>query len=474
MIKYQEQGIPNTGNSKFIMWQIFGNCLFIPMWIIIALVYIALVLSVWAFIHSRNNRLQIEKSQRIRISGLKIFIMMLIIAIFAQLGEAVIQLIKGVRYPWFIHVQEYLWLTAIWVVAGIWAVLQITHKWKFSPDPYVYTKRALIVLFIYTVGCIFLGTRLAFYPAMSLLIVNLIILIPTKSIKTILAFLAPIPLFKLMFLEAFTFIVRSISQGGIGLNTFWKSLIFSSALMLLMTLWYLPYAIIYSYLVVKIKLIKNILKLIRKPVVGIIILLVIIGYSIYIFPLPSYNDLWKPMIKISAKYNIQKQESELKLRGNEYFHNVTVITDSLNKTYNERIHQVELPDSFKAEWVNVSGLESVQPGEKDTVTIDWILKSEKPWYVAQLDIKVDTLEIDTVYCETEYLHKGNKLSFCWYADPPESLQVNARFVVESGASIERKVRAIYSEMPVPVKVEADMYRLLYRTEVNWIDTLLVK
>jgi hypothetical protein len=81
--------------------------------------------------------LKIEKPQRARFSGLKLFSFIIVIAIFAQLGEALLQFIKSLRYPWLIQINEYLWFAAFWAIAGVWVVLQITRKWRFSPDPYV-------------------------------------------------------------------------------------------------------------------------------------------------------------------------------------------------------------------------------------------------------------------------------------------------------------------------------------------------
>lgn len=141
LTKYQTQGIPAERTGEYMLWHAFGAPIFVPAWSIVSIDILALLLGIGAFLHSRKNRIQIDKKQGVRFSGLKLFLMMVIIAIFTQLGEAAIQLIKGLRYPWLVHLDKYLWLAGLCTIAGFWVALQFTRNWQFSPDPYVYTNR---------------------------------------------------------------------------------------------------------------------------------------------------------------------------------------------------------------------------------------------------------------------------------------------------------------------------------------------
>jgi hypothetical protein len=113
--KYQAQGIPASAlkQNSYMLWQPFSKLIFIPQCLIVILNIAALASGICAFCQSRIQRLKIEKSQRVRFSGLKLFSFMIIIAIFAQLGEALLQFIKSLRYPWLIHINDYLWFAAI-------------------------------------------------------------------------------------------------------------------------------------------------------------------------------------------------------------------------------------------------------------------------------------------------------------------------------------------------------------------------
>ena len=454
-----------------MLWDIFGKQVFFPWWVIVAADILAILLGIWAFVHSRKNRLRIEKEDRIRFSGLKLFSMIVIIAVVSQFGEAIIQLIKGVRYPWMVHVYPYLWYVAIWAVAGLWLVLQLTKKWRFSPDQYVYAKRALILLVIATIPIAIVSRRLMFYPALTLALTSLAILIPSRPLKVLLAIVSPLPLFRLMFSEPFLFIARGASRIGFSIDSFITAFLYSAALVALLVLWYLPSFYGFSYIVVTSTSTKNILKKFRTQLIGWLLLFVLIGYGVYLFNLPAYNKMWRPFIQMDAEYNIQKQESNLEISGNEYFKDVIVKTDSLKKRYKGRIHKEEFNHPFIADWIYINGDESVKLGEKDSLAINWQIISVRPWYVALLELKVDSSGITDAHSPLHFKKNKCRLLFRWYADPPETLHLAANFNIEPGAKLIRKVTASYSEMPIPIEVTSELANIRYRTKVVYLDTL---
>ncbi|HEX9971104.1 MAG TPA: hypothetical protein VGD14_03450, partial [bacterium] len=434
---------------------------------------VALAFGIFAFIYSRNHRLKIEKLQRVRFSGLKLFSFIIVIAIFAQLGEALLQFIKSLRYPWLIQINEYLWFAAIWAIAGVWVVLQITRKWRFSTDPYVYTKRALIILAIFFIPLLFVSMRLALYWGTALMLISLAILSRKTWIKTILTILAPLPILRLMFFEVFTFAGRTSAFGGMNIDNFGKAFLYTAVFTVVLIIIYLPFIYAFSYLLIKTEPVKTAFKYLRKPAFGIAVLVIILGYGGYLLALSSYNAMWRPLIQAKAEYDICKKESKLEVIGNEYFHRMQVTTDSLQKNFDGRIHKTELAQSFSADWIDISGTETITGSEKDTVSIDWVMTSSQPWYRASLRIAVDTLEISDVTSDLAFTHNEERVTFSWFADPPETLHVTAKFVMEPGAKIIRKVTGIYPVMPMPIAVTSDLADVRYRTEVVYSDTLRI-
>ena len=472
--KYQSQGIPNSKPERYVAWEPMGQLTFIPKWLIIVLNFFTLALGIFAFFYSRKYRLRIAKPQRVRFSGLKLFSFIIIIAVFAQLGEAILQFIKALRYPWIIHINEYLWYAAIWAIAGLWIALQITRKWRFSPDPYVYTKRALVIMTIFFIPLMFVSMRLSLYFGITLALISLAIVIRNRWIKIILSILAPLPMLRLMFFEVFTFMGRFSSLAGMNIDNFGKAFLYTAFLTVFLILVYLPFIYSFSYLIVKVDPVKNGFKYWRKPAFGIAVLVIVLSYGGYLLAALSYSDLWRPMIQVKAEYDIFKEESKLEIAGNEYFHQVQVTTDSLQEIFDGRIHKIELPQTFSADWIKITGTESIMNGEKDTVNFDWVMTSSQPWYHASLRIEADTLDISNVISDLIFKHKDNRVTFSWFADPPETLNVSAKFVVETGAKIIRKVTGIYPDMPIPITVTSDLADIRYRTEVVYSDTLVPK
>ncbi|MGH7595389.1 MAG: M28 family metallopeptidase [bacterium] len=471
LTKYQEQGIPAAKKGNYMLWEIFGGRLFIPYWLLVATNVLALALGALAFYRSRRLRLQIEKSQRAKFSGFKLFFFMLLLAIFMQLGEALMQFIKGLRYPWLVPLNHYLWFTALWAVAGVWLGAQFTRFWRFSPDPYVYAKRAAIFLFILTILFGLSGARLALYPALSLIALSLAVFVPNAWLKlgaTVAAFL---PMWRLMFFEMFPLGARSLSGAGLGINTFLEAFLYSAVLTILVTFWFLPILYLIGYAFANAQSALNLLKPFRSLAAGFVILLAIVGYGGYLYALPSYDQTWRAALHVNAEYQLPKGESKLHLIGNEYFRQVDLTADTLKRHYDERIHEDEIPLKFEADWLKFSGVDSVAQGERDTVFANWQIVSSRRWFQVDLKLQADTLEIQDIQTRLKYKHNRDRLTFSWYAEPPETLQVAARFTISQGAKVTRKIEAQYAEMPIPIRVTAAFADVVYRTKVTYQDTL---
>jgi len=472
LTKYDEQRIPAARKGNYMLWELFGGRLFIPTWMITGTVALALLLGVLAFIRSRKQRMLIEKSERVKFSGTKLFSMMIVIAIFTQLGEALMQLIRGLRFPWMVAFEEYMWFAAIWTLAGVWVVSQVTRKWRFSPDPYVYAKRALIFLFIIAALLSLSNFRLALYPALTLIALSLAIFIPSPILKILTMLLAPISMFNLIFMEVLPFGARSLASGLQGVDSFVEAFFYSAFLTALLVLWFLPSLYIFAYTWASTQPLFNFMKYFRHPIAGLVILLAIFGYGGYLFSFPAYNEKWRAELNVNADYDLRSDENTLRLVGNEYFRKVKVTADTLHREYDGRIHHDSLSVPFKADWATLSGTESILSGKRDTVVVNWQLASARPWYRVSLNLRADTLNISDVTANVRYrLHDERGLTFAWYYEPPDTLNISARFTTHAGANLIREMIAIYPDMPVPVNVTAELADVMYRTTVTWRDTL---
>ena len=56
--------------------------------------------------------------------------------------------------------------------------------------------------------------------------------------------------------------------------------------------------------------------------------------------------------------------------------------------------------------------------------------STRPWFQVKVTFRSDTLEIENVNARLKYQHNKNVLTFSWYSEPPETLQVAASFFIK--------------------------------------------
>jgi hypothetical protein len=267
------------------------------------------------------------------------------------------------------------------------------------------------------------------------------------------------------------FLARSFASGLKGIDTFLAAFLYSASLTVFLMLWFLPTLYIFAYTRASTEPVFNFLKRLRHPAMGFVILLAIFAYGGYLFSFPAYDEKWRASLEVNAGYDLRSGENSLRLAGNEYFRNVNVNADTLHKKFDERIHQEKLPVAVTADWAKLSGSESVSPGARDTASVNYQLTSSRQWYRANLQLSADTLEIADVTANVKYRLNKNGLLFSWYYEPPESLRVEAKFTIPSGAKLIRQMNAVYTEPPVPMQVTAELAEVIYRTTVTYRDTL---
>ena len=176
-------------------------------------------------------------------------------------------------------------------------------------------------------------------------------------------------------------------------------------------------------------------------------------------------------IRVNANYNVRSGENSLQLLGNEYFRNVSVKGDSFTRQYDVRIHKDDLAIPFTAEWIDLTGEELILRGEKDTVKVNWLITSTRPWYRTTLRIQTDSLEIIEVFSEHAFNHRKNQVSFSWIGQPSERIEFAADFIVHPGAKLMREVTGRYIGLPMRIEVDAELADVAYRTTVVYRDTL---
>ncbi|MCK5145524.1 M28 family peptidase [bacterium] len=476
LLKYQKNGIPASKNSPYILWMVLGVLVFIPLWVPGVLFILSLLIGGIAFWMSRRYRFVIEKKDRVRFSGWKLFSMAIILVFAVRAGDWLMQLVTSMRYPWLVHLTPYLWFAVFCLALGIWLALQITRRWRFSPDAYVYVKRSLVLLFIFTLLFVLAGTRLAAYPALALICMALAVLIHPSWIKFLLVALSPLPMFRLLFAEALPFTVRMMSHLGFDFNSGSTGFFTEAGLFLLLLVWTIPFIYGFAYCVVAVKDVKLGLKVIRKPLWGMGILILTVGYGALLYSLPTRNDLWRSDVHINARYDVNTQKGSLLIEGNDKLDGVTVKFDDLERSYAGKIFVDTLSHDFEAAWFEVTGEQVMQSSLNDTLDVqcNWCIQSDRSWHRVVMSLKTDTLGIVSVDTDLQYNLNDGRVNITWEVEPPEMLNIDLRLSIPGGSRLIRTVSAVYAELPLELEVKSESASVRFRTTVVSRDTLMLQ
>jgi len=473
LLKYQQNGIPSEKSQGYILWRVLGVLLFLPLWLPRVLIFVAVGAGLAAFLYSRHSRLKVERSARIRFSGLKLGVMALGVMIIVRSGDWVMQAVQGLRYPWLVHVNLYLWFGLLWLMAGVWLALQLTRRWRFSPDGYVYVKRGLVVLAVYTLLFSLGSARLAVYPALVMLLFSLAVMVRRSALKTVLLLLAPLPMLRLLFMEAFPFFARMLTHAGFDFNHGPILLITNFGLIAITWFWALPFAYAAGYGIVTLPWLKLAAKKLRIWRGGVAVLAVLLIYGVVLKTLPVRNALWRSEVHVDAHFDLNKGEGTVVIAGNDRLDGVRVQGEHIDRSYDGQLFSDTLSTAIHANWFSVSGVETVASKQKDTVDVHctWTLSSQRPWHRVSLVLELDTLALASVHSSLNSSFNRGEMTLVWQADPPENINVPLTLKMPAGTKLIRTVRAQYAELPVALDVTSKDAPVRYRTFVVQRDTL---
>ena len=468
---YQENGIPQATEDRYVFWDVFGLKLFIPYWSIGIFNILSAIFGLSAFIYTVRQRRISKKSEKIRFSGIKLGLLFVLIIIFSNFGEASIQLIKGFRYPWVGHIGSYIFLTLLWVIIGFWTALRLSRDWKFSQDPSVYAMRTIIILAVFFSPLAFISARMAFYPAAALFLFGLAVFIKNPVLKTIMAGITVFPVYRVFFNEEFIFFMQLGTAAGLRIDTIVKSLVFNAVITLILLIISLPLIYALAYAAAGNDRLRNALDHVRKPITAFLTIACILALSVYLIFQPAYSEKFRPSIRVEAEYKLPERSSKLTISGNEYFKDVKVTPDSFAHYFDGRIHKTEIPVEYEADWIEVLGSTIAVKGKMDTVYVNWQVNSNRPWIQTTLQIWPDSAGISDLEITPPYYSDGNRMKFFWYGHYSDTLRIEGKFLVERGVNIIRNISSKYLDLPVDMNLTSQLANIRYQTTVQYQDTI---
>jgi hypothetical protein len=353
-------------------------------------IVLTLIVATVALVGVRRRRETYQRSDRPKIPGLKLFLLMLIIQTCIWLSENVVSLIKGVRFPWMADINSYYVLGLFGAGIGIWISLQLSEKLRFRHDPYSYYLRAFVYLVVFVLLCAFLSAKLALYPATALLLLALAMLIRQPILKLLFWLLSPHFMFRLMFSEAFDFLARiSHSQPDI---TPTINAAVQIGYVLFFSFWAFPFLLGFAAVYYDAHNDLSLLQKFRQRTAGIVVALFFVATVVVLSSRDSYSKEWQPSIIVEENFNLDSTRGTLVVRSSEYLKNTRLVFCGRDTTLRGSSTEAEFDQALPLpaqSWIDIN--RTIQTNRKDsTRSVDLLIQLKMKYRPYRLRVTFST------------------------------------------------------------------------------------
>lgn len=142
-----------------------------------------------------------------------------------------------------------------------------------------------------------------------------------------------------------------------------------------------------------------------------------------------------------------------------------------NGFYESGIHSLDVPASFDLNRLTFIDSSPVKKGDRDTVSFDWKLVSNRRWLSINASVVADSGHIEKPEADVAFTVKDSLLGFAWAGGYKDTLRPKGKYLIEPGSKRIRKISAIYMDKPIAIDVKSNLANVRYRTTIVYRDTL---
>lgn len=471
LVKKFDQGQPEQKAGHYMLVMIGEKPFFIHPLFVVSFILVSLVVGFVTLIRLyalRKTQVDWTEDKKIKKSWPKLLVLLLAIIIIMFSSLWFMQGLKGQRFPLFAHPEPYLLYEFVFFILGIWVALQVLRIWRLRKNSFFFFIRAALYLMVLTlILWLFLGSRLAFYPASGLLFLSLACLVPWAWLKVLFWLASPYLMFRLLCLpEYHNFLYRSmIMMVFSSFKTFAATLLVWTILVVYFVLWTMPF--ILGFAAVHRSSAGDLvgLKRFRSPIALIPLGIFIVGGAAYLTTLPGYRAPWEQEVSITQKLD-QENKSSIEIGSSDYLRGIKVTIDGKEEAINIKscIKRIELP--FEMNWLKESNLSSFEEkGTENLVNVKLKLDFEKQPYRVSLGLKANKpFKIDEA--NVKYSHKKKRALVRWGNYPQQSLSPEFRLSLPKEAKLEAEINATFLETPLSIVAQGENKYFIHRAEIK--------
>ncbi|HLB00583.1 MAG TPA: M20/M25/M40 family metallo-hydrolase, partial [Bacteroidota bacterium] len=224
LVRRFDGGVPSRATARYWLCLVGALPVIVPLWGVWFFVAGSALFGFAVLLRMRKAHFSVapagaDQAGKRRWSGVKLLLVSLVTVLPAWYSSNLIGVIKNDRYPWFAHPEHYIVLGLLASVFGILTGLRLAGGLQISRSPYVLFKRSFIALLAAVVLAAFAGVKIAVPFAVCLLFLSSSLVLSLRLPAALIALVAPVWMFRLVFSEAYTLIFRLAAPGIPGTAT---------------------------------------------------------------------------------------------------------------------------------------------------------------------------------------------------------------------------------------------------------------
>jgi hypothetical protein len=478
LVERFDREVHGRTTERYILAQVGNTPIFLPPWILWSLVGVAFAVSLVAFTGLRSRRTIGETAVKVKWSGGKLLLFTILIQACIWYSESLVGFLRGERFPWVNNFPWYVLLGLLCGLLGVWISLQLARRLRLTQDQYPFARVAFALFLLFTVFASLAGARIAVYPAVSLLLFSLAILVRPPALKLVLVLVAPYPIVRLLFSESLGLVQRGLSRTIPG--TFFESVLYDLLFVALFTLVSLPF--VFAFAAVYRDAHKDLLslrKFSRTPaVIGLGIL--IVGLIAFLMQRQTYDQRWRSVVRVEQRYALGTDSSVITLRGSEFLKGLRSNKRGEEGSYGSwsTYQRLSTTGDSRVTWCELERQTHPMAPASDNDTLRQVerilqLRSHvRPFTVRVLYASPLPFEASSPWAYEGGV-RGSRKTFSWYSFPSSSLMIPVTLRLRHDQVISESVEITYDTLAYPLQLSRPWTDVVDRTVVTARDTVRV-
>lgn len=241
LVERFDGGVPSRTTERYLPIQAGTRIITVPYGVVWAVVGAALVLAFLALRRLRRTDRERGPHPRVRFSGLKILLFLLIVSFGVWQIETLAGFLLGWRAPWVNNGAWYVLLGLLGGSVALWACVRLARRWPLSPRAFPPMVRTAVLFVPATLLLALRGPEAALFAAWPLLFFSLAVLVRSPFAKSLFSVLAFLPAVALVAGEGTGLLQRALA-GGTAAPGLLPFLLREGAFVLFSALLFLPHA----------------------------------------------------------------------------------------------------------------------------------------------------------------------------------------------------------------------------------------